>query len=157
MASTDLKIIVVGAGIAGLSAAIALELAGFEYTVIEESLPQAKVNSDSDPVSDATTSPGTTAEVPFTTTTIGAAVQISPTALHFLHQLGIYEEIQKISKPVSGFSMNEHDMSYIGRIDYSTYKERQVFLVLLACGFFFVYLCVMSVPHVQIGSIKQRF
>lgn len=150
MASTDLKIIVVGAGLAGLSAAIALELAGFEYTILEESLPQAKVNNDSNPLSDATASPETTAEVPCTTTTIGAAVQISPTALHFLHQLGIYEDIQKFSKPVSGFSMNEHDMNYVGRIDYSTYRERQVFFFgdcfrLVVFSLFICLLCLLPV------------
>jgi len=122
MASTDLKIIIVGAGIAGLSAAIALELAGLEYTVIDESILPGKAN-------DSFTNSESTEPVPApapvsTNQNIGAAVLVGPTALHFLHQLGIYEDIQKISKPVSGFSMNEHDMNYVGRIDYSTYKER---------------------------------
>lgn len=135
MATTDLKVLIVGAGIAGLSAAIALELAGFEYTILEESLPPLMISASSDP--ETTPSPAT--PIPTTaalSSNIGAAVQVSPTALHFLHQLGIYEEIQKMSKPVSGFSMNEHDMTYVGRIDYSTFKERQVtFFVSSLCGF----------------------
>ncbi|KAG0054938.1 hypothetical protein BGZ83_010063 [Gryganskiella cystojenkinii] len=140
MASTDLKIIIVGAGIAGLSAAIALELAGFEYTVLDESIPPpeksitespseeslSQSSSESTPASATAPAPAPAPEPEPVNTNknMGGAVQVGPTALHFLHQLGIYEEIQKISKPVSGFSMNEHDMNYVGRIDYSTYKER---------------------------------
>ncbi|KAG0327641.1 hypothetical protein BGZ99_007222 [Dissophora globulifera] len=104
MAGTDLKIIIAGSGIGGLSAAIGLELAGFDYTILEQ---EATASIPSDMLDDSTTSPSH----------IGGAIQVGPTALHFLHQLGIYEEIQRISKPVSGFSMNEHDMNYIGRID----------------------------------------
>ncbi|KAF8985956.1 hypothetical protein BGZ46_000042 [Entomortierella lignicola] len=111
MASTDLRIIIVGSGIAGLSIAIALELAGLDYTILEQDSTSDVTNSTSDtqsPVKDI----------------VGGAVQVGPTALHFLHQLGIYEEIKKISKPVSGFSMNEHDMNFLGRIDLSTHRER---------------------------------
>ncbi|KAF8933083.1 hypothetical protein BGZ52_008639 [Haplosporangium bisporale] len=96
--ATDIKVIIAGAGLGGLSAAISLELAGIDYIVLE---PASDSKGD-----------------------IGGAVQVSPTAMHFLHQLGIYEEIQKISKPVSGYSMNEHDMNYVGRIDVSPFKER---------------------------------
>ncbi|KAF9175115.1 hypothetical protein BGX21_007362 [Mortierella sp. AD011] len=109
MASNDLRIIIAGSGIAGLSVAIALELAGLDYTILEQvSTSEYITSSTSDQTKEVT----------------GGAVQVGPTALHFLHQLGIYEEIQKISKPVSGYSMNEHDMSYVGRIDLSTYRER---------------------------------
>ncbi|KAF9433947.1 hypothetical protein BGZ76_008785 [Entomortierella beljakovae] len=111
MTSKDLKIIITGAGIAGLSVAIALELAGFDYTILEQTPIQ---EHESDPNSELQTE----------TNTIGGAVQVGPTALHFLRQLGVYEEIQKISKPVSGNSMNEHDMNFVGRIDMSTYRER---------------------------------
>ncbi|KAI1317648.1 hypothetical protein EDD11_008076 [Mortierella claussenii] len=112
MATTDLRIIIAGSGIAGLSTAIALELAGLDYTILEQSPVPAANHTllDNQPVS----SPVHT----------GGAIQVGPTALHFLHQLGIYEEIQKVSKPVSGLSMNEHDMNYVGRIDLSTYRER---------------------------------
>ncbi|KAG0366977.1 hypothetical protein BGZ54_004598 [Gamsiella multidivaricata] len=110
MASTDLRIIIVGSGIAGLSAAIALELAGLDYTILAQEVDTGLASDTPD---------AQTTNVP-----IGGAVQVGPTALHFLHQLGIYEEIQKISKPVSGFSMNEHDMNYVGRIDMSTHRER---------------------------------
>ncbi|KAF9581017.1 hypothetical protein BGW38_002117 [Lunasporangiospora selenospora] len=102
MDTTELKVIIAGAGIGGLCAAISLELAGADYTVLEQS----------------------PADDPSTKDSYGGAVQVGPTALHFLRQLGIYEEIQHISKPVSGVSMNEHDMSYVGRIDLTGYKER---------------------------------
>ncbi|KAF9305107.1 hypothetical protein BGZ74_011379 [Mortierella antarctica] len=98
--ATDIKVIIAGAGLGGLSAAIGLELAGIDYIVLE---PASEFKGD---------------------VLVGGAVQVSPTAMHFLHQLGIYEEIQKISKPVSGYSMNEHDMNYVGRIDVSPFKER---------------------------------
>ncbi|KAF9422289.1 hypothetical protein BGZ94_008615, partial [Podila epigama] len=103
MSVTDIKVIIAGAGLGGLAAAIGLELAGIDYTVLE---PEPEIFTNA-------TSAG-----------IGSAAQVSPTTMHFLHQLGIHEEIQKISKPVSGFSMNEHDMNYIGRIDVSPFKER---------------------------------
>ncbi|KAF9916123.1 hypothetical protein BX616_004560 [Lobosporangium transversale] len=112
MATTDLKVIVAGLGIAGLAAAIALELTGFDYTVLEQDLAPSSSSEEDH------SNPQTTA------VHVGGAVQIGPTALHFLHQLGIYEEIQKISKPLSGFSMNEHNMNYLGRIDMTTYRER---------------------------------
>lgn len=110
MASTDLKIIIAGSGIGGLSAAIALELAGLNYIILEQDPVSSSVNNSPDEQAD--TSP------------VGGAIQVGPTALHFLRQLGVYEEMQKFSKPVSGFSMNEHDRNYVGRIDMSTHRER---------------------------------
>ncbi|KAG0263656.1 hypothetical protein BG011_008371 [Mortierella polycephala] len=111
-AVADLKVIIVGSSIGGLAAAIGLELAGFDYTIIEQPpLHEPASKSDTD-------------STPSNAFYIGGAVQLAPTALHFLHQLGIYEEIQKISKPVSGFSMNEHDMNYVGRIDLAAHRER---------------------------------
>ncbi|KAF9155072.1 hypothetical protein BG015_011124 [Linnemannia schmuckeri] len=116
MAATDLKIIIAGCGIGGLSAAIALELAGIDYTILEES-----------PALDSDLKSGASAtNVPTKTTHVGGAIQVAPTAIHFLSQLGIYDEMKEISKPVSGLSMNEHDMNYVGRIDLSTHRERQV-------------------------------
>ncbi|KAF9141797.1 hypothetical protein BGX30_004091 [Mortierella sp. GBA39] len=117
MTATDLKIIIAGCGIGGLSAAIALELAGIDYTILEES-----------PALDSDLKPGASAtNVPTKTTHVGGAIQVAPTAIHFLSQLGIYDEMKEISKPVSGLSMNEHDMNYVGRIDLSTHRERQVY------------------------------
>ncbi|KAF9334231.1 hypothetical protein BGZ91_010931 [Linnemannia elongata] len=114
MAATDLKVIIAGCGIGGLSAAIALELAGIDYTILEES-----------PALDSDLKPGASAtNVPTKTTHVGGAIQVAPTAIHFLSQLGIYDEMKEISKPVSGLSMNEHDMNYVGRIDLSTHRER---------------------------------
>lgn len=116
MTTTDLKIIITGCGIGGLSAAIALELAGIDYTILEES-----------PSLDLDLKPGASAtNAQAKTTHIGGAIQVAPTAIHFLNQLGIYDEMKEISKPVSGVSMNDHDMNYVGRIDLSTHRERQV-------------------------------
>jgi 2-polyprenyl-6-methoxyphenol hydroxylase-like FAD-dependent oxidoreductase len=126
MASTDLKVIIAGCGIGGLSAAIALELAGIDYTILEES-----------PALDSDLKSGDSATNVLTKTThIGGAVQVAPTAIHFLSQLGIYDEMKEISKPVSGLSMNDRNLNYIGRIDLSTHRERQVhflFICLIAC------------------------
>lgn len=135
MAATDLKVIIAGCGIGGLSAAIALELAGIDYTILEES-----------PALDSDLKPGASAtNVPTKTTHVGGAIQVAPTAIHFLSQLGIYDEMKEISKPVSGLSMNEHDMNYVGRIDLSTHRERQVSLLL-----FIVYLfCECSCAHAR--------
>ncbi|KAG0293329.1 hypothetical protein BGZ96_002984 [Linnemannia gamsii] len=114
MTTTDLKIIIAGCGIGGLSAAIALELAGIDYTILEES-----------PSLDLELQPGASAtNAEAKTTHVGGAIQVAPTAIHFLNQLGIYDEMKEISKPVSGLSMNDHDMNYVGRIDLSTHRER---------------------------------
>ncbi|KAI8350543.1 hypothetical protein B0O80DRAFT_458051 [Mortierella sp. GBAus27b] len=110
MASTDLRIIIAGAGVGGLSAAIALELAGLNYTVLEQEPVTHKADDTTDEPAD--------------TSCFGGAIQVGPTALHFLRQLGVYEELQKFSKPISGLSMNEHDMNFLGRIDMSGYRER---------------------------------
>lgn len=110
MASTDLKIIIAGSGIGGLSAAIALELSGLNYVVLEQESISSSVDNSSEEAPD--------------TCPIGGAIQVGPAALHFLRQLGVYEEMQKFSKPVSGFSMNEHDRNFVGRIDMSTHRER---------------------------------
>ncbi|CAO3569251.1 unnamed protein product [Mortierella alpina] len=115
MATADLKIIIAGSGIAGLSAAIGLELAGFDYTVLEQT-PTREPSVDAGTATELSTAADMAS--------LGGAVQVGPTALHFLNQLGIYDELQKISKPVSGLSMNEHDMNYVGRIDLSAYRER---------------------------------
>jgi len=119
MTATDLKIVIAGCGIGGLSAAIALELAGIDYTILEE---MPALDSDLKSGASATNALAKTVH-------IGGAVQVAPTAIHFLKQLGIYEEMKEISKPVSGLSMNEHDMNYVGRIDLSTHRERQVILL----------------------------
>ncbi|KAF9979935.1 hypothetical protein BGZ75_009057 [Mortierella antarctica] len=118
MAAADLKIIIAGSGIAGLSAAIGLELAGFDYTVLEQTPTQEPSSGSGTATADSTAAD---------TANLGGAVQVGPTALHFLNQLGIYDELQKISKPVSGLSMNEHDLSYVGRIDHAHHRERYGF------------------------------
>ncbi|KAF9167700.1 hypothetical protein DFQ26_003488 [Actinomortierella ambigua] len=100
MATTNIKAIVVGAGISGVTVALGLELAGIDYVVLEQAsereLKQAR----------------------------GGATQLGPSAIHFLVQLGLEDELVRISKPLSGISMMAEDMSFVGRIDYSSFHER---------------------------------
>ncbi|KAG0224719.1 hypothetical protein BGW42_004938 [Actinomortierella wolfii] len=100
MATTNIKAIVVGAGISGITVALGLELAGIDYIVLEQAsekeLKQAR----------------------------GGATQLGPSAIHFLVQLGLEDELIRIAKPLSGITMNAEDMSFIGRIDYTSFRER---------------------------------
>ncbi|KAF9971832.1 hypothetical protein BGZ73_005125 [Actinomortierella ambigua] len=100
MATTNIKAIVVGAGISGVTVALGLELAGIDYVVLEQASEKELKRAS------------------------GGATQLGPSAIHFLVQLGLEDELIRISKPLSGISMMAEDMSFVGRIDYSSFRER---------------------------------
>ncbi|KAF9403875.1 hypothetical protein BGX21_008441 [Mortierella sp. AD011] len=76
--SSKPKILIVGAGLGGLTLAILLERAGIDYQIYEKS---------------------TTLKTP------GGATALSPHILQAMEQLGLLEDLKKISKPTHGYDI----------------------------------------------------
>ncbi|KAF9354889.1 hypothetical protein BGX26_007239 [Mortierella sp. AD094] len=92
-----LKVLIVGAGIGGLLLGYCLERAGIDYVILER-MPR-----------------------PHTTKT---TIQFTANTLHVIDQLGLLEEVLKISKPITGVTIQKSSMSVIGKIDFQYHKER---------------------------------
>ncbi|KAF9996934.1 hypothetical protein BGZ80_009118 [Entomortierella chlamydospora] len=99
-----LKVLIVGAGIGGLLLGYCLERAGIDYVILER------------------------APRPHTTKT---TIQFTANTLHAIDQLGLLEEVLKISKPITGVTLHKHSMSVVGRIDFLFHKERAEFCRIL--------------------------
>ncbi|KAF9333371.1 hypothetical protein BG006_003709 [Podila minutissima] len=87
--SNRTKVLIVGGGLGGLVLAILLERAGTEYWVLEQSVLVRP---------------------------IGSVIALSPLVLPLMEQLGLLEEIERLSKPVAGLTFLRDDLSTIGRI-----------------------------------------
>ncbi|KAG0038071.1 hypothetical protein BGZ82_001144 [Podila clonocystis] len=83
------KVLIVGGGLGGLVLAILLERAGIEYWILEQSVLVRP---------------------------IGSVIALSPLVLPLMEQLGLLEEIERLSKPVAGLTFLRDDLSTIGRI-----------------------------------------
>ncbi|KAF9377383.1 hypothetical protein CPC16_011848 [Podila verticillata] len=83
------KVLIVGGSLGGLVLAILLERAGIEYWVLEQSVLVRP---------------------------IGSVIALSPLVLPLMEQLGLLEEIKRLSKPVAGLTFLRDDLSTIGRI-----------------------------------------
>lgn len=82
------KVLIIGGGLGGLVLAILLERAGIEYWVLEQSVLVRP---------------------------IGSVIALSPLVLPLMEQLGLLEEIERLSKPVAGLTFLRDDLSTIGR------------------------------------------
>ncbi|KAG0233419.1 hypothetical protein BGW41_001477 [Actinomortierella wolfii] len=87
-----LRVIIVGGGIGGLALSIMFERAGIDYVVIERSS---------------------------TLKTLGSTIGLNACALRLLEQLGMYPDIECISKPIGGFHLQDEHLQPIGYIDFS--------------------------------------
>ena len=89
-----LDIIIIGAGVAGLSAAIA----------IKTSIPKANISIH---------------EIRSQPSSIGGAVNLTPNALRYLSALGALDRLQKVSCPVKKIDVVSHRTgSYLGRVNF---------------------------------------
>ncbi|KAF9168675.1 hypothetical protein DFQ26_002575 [Actinomortierella ambigua] len=97
MSSSGVKVLIVGAGIAGLTLAIFLERAGIQYFILERV---------------------------FEFKPLGSSMVLSPQVLRVFDQLGILPELEKVSGVcVSGVYMS-HKQNVLGRIDVTFLEER---------------------------------
>jgi 2-polyprenyl-6-methoxyphenol hydroxylase-like FAD-dependent oxidoreductase len=83
------KVLIVGAGIAGLFMAVLLERAGIEYEIFERS---AQVRP------------------------AGSAIGLGFNVMPVMEQLGLLEELKSISKPIEGTTIFKEDMEVIREI-----------------------------------------
>ncbi|KAF9927046.1 hypothetical protein BGZ67_007780 [Mortierella alpina] len=95
--SSNVKIIIVGAGICGLMTAIQLERAGMDYIVIEKAR---------------------------TLTVFGAGLSLTPACSYILDQLGMLDEIKKASHPCAKIDYLRDDLSKIGVMNAGDNKGR---------------------------------
>ncbi|KAG0218330.1 hypothetical protein BGX33_007655 [Mortierella sp. NVP41] len=87
-----MKVTIAGGGIGGLTLAIMLEAANIDYIILERSS---------------------------TLKTLGSTIALNACSLRLLEQLGLWNDIQKIAKPIAGFNIQHDDLSPIGQIDFS--------------------------------------
>ncbi|KAG0201382.1 hypothetical protein BGX28_005783 [Mortierella sp. GBA30] len=97
MVSHHLKVIIVGCGIGGLITAIMLDRAGIEYVILEKRKSHSA---------------------------IGSAIAFSAVVLRVLEQIGLYEDIHKISKEFSRTRVSMQDGKVIGVLEGEFAKER---------------------------------
>ncbi|KAF9916419.1 hypothetical protein BX616_003797 [Lobosporangium transversale] len=90
MSSSNVKVIIVGAGVCGLLTAIQLERAGMDYIVVEKACKFSP---------------------------LGSALSLTPACNYILDQLGLLEEIQKHSLPCAKIDYLRDDLSKVGSMD----------------------------------------
>ncbi|KAG0042979.1 hypothetical protein BGZ83_011958 [Gryganskiella cystojenkinii] len=91
------QVLIIGAGLGGLTMAILLERAGFDYLVLEKS---SEVRA------------------------LGSATNLGPNVQPMFEQLGLFEKLEAISKPSSEVNIYNERLEQIGGIDYSEYQPQ---------------------------------
>ncbi|KAF9280964.1 hypothetical protein BGZ68_006920 [Mortierella alpina] len=91
-----IKAIIVGGGIAGLSLAIMMELAGIEYEILERCPAEQEK---------------------------GSALALGPPVLRLLEQMGLLEQVERVSKSLSGITIVDAESRKMGRFE-GLEKER---------------------------------
>ncbi|KAG0049271.1 hypothetical protein BGZ83_005912 [Gryganskiella cystojenkinii] len=92
----QIKVMIVGAGLAGLMLAILLEKLGIDYEIFERS-------SEVRP--------------------LGSALTIGPNMLPVFEQLGIFDELMRISLPMYSMDIYNEDMSMIGMVEFKAFED----------------------------------
>ncbi|KAF9150693.1 hypothetical protein BG015_007482 [Linnemannia schmuckeri] len=87
-----MRVTIAGGGIGGLTLAIMLDVANIDYIILERSSSHK---------------------------TLGSTIALNACALRLLEQLDLWNDIQKIAKPIAGFNIQHDDLSPIGKIDFS--------------------------------------
>ncbi|KAF9193177.1 hypothetical protein BGZ50_007717 [Haplosporangium sp. Z 11] len=91
MASSQLKVLIVGAGLGGLTLGLLLEQAGIPYTILE------KHSGDLIP--------------------LGSSISLNQAIQPLFEQLGMLPELEAISKPINSMTFLKESMSKIGSLD----------------------------------------
>ncbi|KAF8982739.1 hypothetical protein BGZ46_000720, partial [Entomortierella lignicola] len=130
--TTRPKIMIVGAGLGGLTLAILLEKAGMDYRIYEKS---------------------TALKIP------GGLTSLSTNVLQAMEQLGLIEDLIKISKPTHGYSlfkeMSDGRLEPIGEIDISTQKATTGYPTIIMRGSDLHALLLSRVPRNRIELGKR--
>ncbi|KAG0049038.1 hypothetical protein BGZ83_006114 [Gryganskiella cystojenkinii] len=92
----QIKVLIVGAGLAGLVLAILLDKLGIDYDLFERSRELRP---------------------------LGSAMTLGANILPVFEQLGIYEEFVKLALPIHTMDMYNEDLSTIGSMDSKPHKE----------------------------------
>lgn len=99
MSGTDFKVIVVGGGPVGLTAAHALERAGIDFLLLE-ARPDATMNT-------------------------GSNLVLKPNGLQALAELGLHAEIDAVSTPLSHVDRLDHSAHDLGGLEYFEMMKQQ--------------------------------
>lgn len=118
------KVIIAGAGLAGLTMAILLEKAGIEYQVLERS---AEVQQ-----------------------TLGGAIILSFNVMPLMEQFGVLDQIEAISFPIETTMIYKEDMEVIREINLRSNRKMYVvssfsFVTLVFIVFFYHYYLAVVV------------
>ncbi|KAF9909090.1 calpain 7 [Lobosporangium transversale] len=92
-----LRVIIVGGGLAGLVMGIMLDQAGIDYHILEQA---SRLRP------------------------LGTSISLHPVIMDLMAQLGLLEDMQKMSKPLRGISVLSANGRKMGRIDTRTNKRR---------------------------------
>ncbi|KAF9359651.1 hypothetical protein BGX26_011805 [Mortierella sp. AD094] len=131
--SSKPKILIIGAGLGGLTLAILLERAGLDYRIYEKS---------------------TTLRIP------GGVTLLSPSILQAMEQLGLMEDLKKISKPTLGYHIfkettDEQSLESVGELDVSIQKPFTGYQVIITQGSDLHNLLLSRVPNHKIEYGKR--
>lgn len=95
----DLKVIIVGGGLAGLVMGIMLEQAGIDYHILEQA---SRLRP------------------------LGTSISLHPVIMDVMDQLGLLKDMQRLSKPMRGITVMSANGRKMGRIDARSNKRRSV-------------------------------
>lgn len=87
--SPKTRVLIVGGGLGGLVLAILLQRAGIDYLVLEQSVLIRP---------------------------LGSVIALSPLVLPLMEQLGLLDEIKRVSKPLGKITVLRDDLSVVGII-----------------------------------------
>ncbi|KAG0200264.1 hypothetical protein BGX28_006629, partial [Mortierella sp. GBA30] len=126
--SSNVKIIIIGAGICGLMTAIQLERAGMDYIVVEKARAL---------------------------TVFGAGLSLTPACNYILDQLGMLEEINKVSHSCSKIDYLREDLSKVGVMNAGDNKGRYGYDGILITRPAFYDILLSKVPKEKIHWGKR--
>ncbi|KAF9977662.1 hypothetical protein BGZ73_005378 [Actinomortierella ambigua] len=97
--ASQLQVVIVGAGIAGLVTAIMFERAGIQYQILERASEHRNKE-------------------------LGSTLTMTATVLRLLDQLGVLEDLQPFCRPMSSMTVLDDNLKPFGLVDFTDLKDR---------------------------------